>query len=115
LGWYRVNRIKHRKDSYSSNEELVTEKDTPTILPIAADQNDTHHPGVSIVYKDIAFEIKGHSRHLVTSVSGSLQKGTLCGILGPSGAGKSKKLAARRYKALLTYTSNIYEIVDGED
>lgn len=90
LGVRKLGFKRYRKDSRSSSAEILEVAETPTLFSIAGDY-ETNHPKISITYQDITFELGKSTRPLVASVSGSIERGTLCGILGPSGAGKSKR------------------------
>lgn len=86
---------KYHRDSRSGSEEILEAAEGPTLLSIAGDR-ETDYPNISITYQDITFELGELTRPLVSSVSGSIERGMLCGILGPSGAGKSKRPTRHR-------------------
>ncbi|KUJ09824.1 P-loop containing nucleoside triphosphate hydrolase protein [Mollisia scopiformis] len=51
--------------------------------------NSTRDLGFSIGFDSLSFAIGKKSKMLLSSVTGIIGSGTLCGILGPSGAGKT--------------------------
>jgi hypothetical protein len=86
---------RYRKDSRPSSDEDLEAVERPTFLSVPGD-HETDWPNISITYQDITFELSESTRPLVSSVSGSIERGMLCGILGPSGAGKSRRPAHYR-------------------
>ncbi|KAL5451596.1 hypothetical protein PMIN07_005463 [Paraphaeosphaeria minitans] len=88
LGVSNLDFKKYRKDSQSSSEEVLEVAERPTLLSIPG-EHETNYPSISITYEEITFELSELNRPVVSSVSGSIQRGILCGILGPSGAGKT--------------------------
>ncbi|KAH8702827.1 hypothetical protein GQ44DRAFT_631213 [Phaeosphaeriaceae sp. PMI808] len=89
LGFFQIKGKNHYKDDHFSDEDCVPVGDTPIFLPTDRYNNEPKHAGICVSYTGVSFEINQPSRFLISSVTGNLQKGTLCGILGPSGAGKT--------------------------
>lgn len=79
----------------SAKDTSVQTEDFAQFVSEVSTCNGDCNIGLDLGFHSVSYCVSKGSKCLISSVSGELAKGSLCGIFGPSGAGKSEHLQSR--------------------